>query len=403
MHILFISPYFPYPLNNGGKVRIYNLIKHLSKRHRITLLTLYDSEKEKLGISKLQEFGEIVAIPHKYFSKWHPKSWINMLSLTPRVVMQFHNHAMFRSINKIIKTQSVDLVQVEFIQMAQYLPTAKNLLTILANNDIPFLLLNRGYFASNTLERKIFYRLQAAKMKRYEKLCCRKYHAVLTVSENDKQTLSQLLKGGEDKIFVIPNGVDVNYYQRLPIKKDNNKLVFIGWMPFYGNADAMKYFYKEILPLIRREIPEVQLTIIGEDPFGYLTELKKDNKIVLTGYVDDTRPILSESSVFIAPIRIGGGTKLKLLEAMAMELPVVSTSVGCEGLNVTHEENILIADDPKEFASHVTKLLKESELREKIGKQAREFVKKKYNWEVIVAQLEELYYYLMQKYRNLKV
>ncbi|GAG17703.1 unnamed protein product, partial [marine sediment metagenome] len=222
-----------------------------------------------------------------------------------------------------------------------------------------------------------------------EKKMCRKFDRCLTVSENDKAELMQVCDE-KASFSVIPNGVDVEYYTpRFSQEGYCTDLIHHGTMSGYMNVDGIIYFYEKIFPRIRREIPDVKLTIAGANPDKKLLNLANiDKNVVVTGAVDDMRPYVAGSKVVIVPLRIGGGTRLKIPEAMAMGKSVISTSVGCEGLEVTPDKDIIIADDPKEFANHTVELLKDEGLRLKIGLNGRKLAETRYDWKMIV---EELY------------
>jgi glycosyltransferase involved in cell wall biosynthesis len=210
---------------------------------------------------------------------------------------------------------------------------------------------------------------------------------VLAVSETDRKYFANYADAA--KITVIPTGVDVDYFQPSAQEQNPSRLVFTGSMDWLPNEDAIEYYAQSILPILRREIPQVELCVVGRKPTQRLQALAARNPgIVVTGEVDDIRPHVHGSSVYVVPLRIGGGTRIKIFEAMAMGKAVVSTPIGAEGLPVQHDKNIVLAESPAEFAGQVTRLLKDRNERERIGKAARELVEQNYSWRSVAVAFE---------------
>jgi glycosyltransferase involved in cell wall biosynthesis len=235
------------------------------------------------------------------------------------------------------------------------------------------------------------------KMLRYERRCVRNADHVFTVSENDRDVFTTFID--RKCISVIPTGVDTEYFQPAAGTGQNDGLVFTGAMDWMPNEDAILYFAREILPLIRKEIPQVTLTVAGRLPSRRLLALAiADNRIRVTGRVDDIRLYMREGSVFVVPIRVGSGTRLKIFEAMAMGKAVVSTSIGAEGLPVTDGENIVIADTPECFACSVVSLLRQPEQRRSLGLSARSYVEQKHSWKAVTDVFEGSLFKVVRDY-----
>jgi glycosyltransferase involved in cell wall biosynthesis len=202
---------------------------------------------------------------------------------------------------------------------------------------------------------------------------------VLTVSETDREAFAPFIE--PEKLAVIPTGVDVDYFQPMPVDETTNSLVFTGSMDWLPNEDAILYFVEAILPLIKQQCPQVSLKVVGRSPSRKLQALAdREKSIRLTGWVEDIRPFVARGSICVVPLRIGGGTRLKIFEAMAMGKAVVSTTVGAEGLPVQPGENILLADTPDDFASSVVTLLRDPAERKRLGAAARALVHENYGW-----------------------
>ncbi len=224
----------------------------------------------------------------------------------------------------------------------------------------------------------------------FEKNACKKFDRVIAVSEKDKKMFLSLYNA--DNVVTIPTGVDVDYFKPMPdISIRKNSLVFCGSMDWLPNEDAMIYFIKDILPLIKKEIPDMSLTIVGRNPSSTLKKLVSNySDIELTGWVEDTRPYIAQSSIAIVPIRIGGGTRMKIYEAMAMEKAVVSTSIGAEGLPVEDGKNIILADDPGNFGKNVAELLKNHRKRKEISKNSMIFVIENFAWKHVAEKFSNI-------------
>jgi glycosyltransferase involved in cell wall biosynthesis len=236
--------------------------------------------------------------------------------------------------------------------------------------------------------------VQWRRLRRYECQACRAADVVVAVSETDAEALRQLDPGL--KPYVVPNGVDLAFCSSafrplsgllVPGSRD---MVFVGKMDFRPNVDAVLWFAQNVLPLIRKEIPDARFWVVGKDPHPRLAPLKKDPAVVLTGWVEDVRPYIAGAAVYVIPLRIGGGTRLKVLEAMGMGKAVVSTSLGCEGFDLVAGQDLILADEPEEFGSSVVALLRDAGRREDLGRAARGFAAQ-YDWRAIVPLMEEVY------------
>ena len=244
--------------------------------------------------------------------------------------------------------------------------------------------------------------IQWQKLRRYEARVCRAFDRVVAVSPADAQALQRLVPGLE--VTVVLNGVDTECYNDQFLMTNDQarighwdlvighwSLVFTGKMDFRPNVDAVLWFCQEILPSIRRERPSVRFTIVGRDPHPRVLALARDPQVTVTGYVEDVRPYIAGAAVYVVPLRMGGGTRLKVLEAMAMGQAIVSTTLGCEGVVLTPGREAALADTAQEFAWRVVELLGDEGRRRSMGQQARRLVEARYDWRAIVPRLEQVY------------
>jgi glycosyltransferase involved in cell wall biosynthesis len=293
-----------------------------------------------------------------------------------------------------------DFVQVEAIEMAQYGLAVREM-----NLASPPLLIFDDINAEYLLQRRAFetdmkhpdlwlgalYSLiQWQRLRRYEAQICRRMDRVVVVSQADGKALQRLLPDLES--IVVPNGVDTSYYSLADMEKESDTtLVFTGKMDFRPNVDAVLWFAQKVWPLIQEDVPEARFKVVGRAPHPRLQPLKELPGITLTGYVEDIRPYIAEAGVYVVPLRVGGGTRLKVLEAMSMGKAVVCTSLGCEGIDITPDRELVIADEPLVFAKKTVGLMKNRERRRGLGVAARRLVEARYDWQHITSLMEQVY------------
>ena len=399
MKILMICHFLPYPPHGGNLQRSFNLLREISRNNKIHLLALNqkailpDEESINRGIEALSEFCEeikVYAIPLDLSKfKWYLNLFLNLFSPLPFTVRWFKSGELRNEIEKQIRSCQFDLIHFDTIDLFQYSGIIPDIPRVLNHHNVEStLLLRRGANEKNIFT-KFYLNLQGRKLKRYEKYAVGKVNVNITVSESDSETLRKAEPRGKFK--VVPNGTDINYFT--PAQKgDSKELVYIGGMNWYPNRDAMIYFYTSIYPIIKMEIPDVIMNIIGQDPPKELARFATDDtSLRIHGYVEDVRDYISRSAVYVVPIRVGGGTRLKILDAFACGKALVSTSIGCEGIDVSPGNNILIGDSSGEFADQVIKLIKDETLRRKLEINARKLVEEKYSWEIIGRRLNEIY------------
>lgn len=388
MRILWLKTELLHPVDKGGKIRTYQMLKELKKNHHITYLTLDDGSADADAIEKASEYAhETITIPHRTAAKFTAKFYLelinNLISKLPYALQKYVSAEMRDATEKLVKERNFDVLVCDFLTPAVNLPANLNAATLLFQHNVEAMIWRRHYEIAASAVKKAFMKMQWRRMFEYEKETCGRFDWVAAVSKEDAETMR-----GEYEIETvsdIPTGVDTEFFAPdKDAEKDEFNLVFTGSMDWLPNEDAIRWFTEEILPLIRRQIPQVSLTVVGRNPFPGLVELStKDAAIVVTGRVPDVRPFMNKASVYIVPIRIGGGTRLKIYEAMAMELPIVSTRIGAEGLPLEDGEEILLRDSPQEFADAVAKLLKDKTLARKIGRQAAKTVREKYGWQKV--------------------
>ncbi len=387
MKILFITPRFPYPPHGGDKLRAFNFIKYLSQKHSIYLISFIESEKELEYIAPMKEYCvNVETILLKPI-----QSYINCLlyslSFVPFQVAYYRHRRMKDKIRKVINREKIDGIYIHLLRMAQYVKDVKGINRILDLTDSLSLSLKRSLKFRNHLF-FIFYFIEWLKIMIYEPKIIKYFNRCLLVSNVDKEANKPLKQA--NNVTVISNGVDFEYFSPTGKQYNLNSIVFIGNLHSFPNRDAVLYFYGNVFPLIKKEIPGIKLYVVGINPSKKILELAKDKSVIITGGVDDSRPYLSDAAVMVCPIRVATGMQNKILEAMAMGLPVISTSIATLWVDRKEGSGVLIADTAVEFAKKVIEGIKNKNLREKLSINARKLVAENYDWNKNIKKLELL-------------
>ncbi len=412
MKVLLISPYIPYPPITGGKVRVYNFLKKLSQNHEIVLICLLKNTEEFKDVKVLEKQG------FKIYPVLRRKAW-SVQNLFRTLFTKYSFLTVVNNFSKetedlileVIKKEKPDLIHLETFYMAQSLLAVRDKIKIpimLAKVDVEAQVYFRNAQQKKNPLLKLMGYIDAKKMLNYEVQVCQYFDKVTFASEVDRKLLTASLSKRKIKVAtdLIPNGVDTNHYHPIKVKKyQKPTIVFLGNFRYFANTDAAFYFVKNIWPLITAEI-DAHLYIVGPLlPKGIQRLLSNDvaklngGNITVSGFVEEDlkKEILSKSWLSVAPIRIGSGTKLKILESMAIGTPVVATPVGIEGIKAVDGESVLIGESPKQVADKVIKLLKDKPLRRKISKNARLLMESSYEWGVISDKLDGIYQELVKK------
>lgn len=384
MQLLFVANRIPYPPYRGDKLKIYNLARQLSKHHRLHLITFYDNEDELKYESELLKFFEKVTLVKQ--SKWQ-SYWaclVGFFSQTPFQVLYFKNSVFKKKLKKILYKHTYDGIHVQHIRMAQYFkePLPKN--TILDLPDAFSLYWKRRVDRAKNSFVKIFNKIEYHRLLNYEKRMF-DYKLNLVCSKEDLGYLQSV--HGIKNIALLPNGVDTETFAFSTAPHQKNRILFTGNMDYAPNIDGAVYFAEEIFPLIQKEFKGVKFVIAGQRPVRKVLELANDN-IEVTGFIPKLNEMYASARVVVSPLRIGAGTQNKVLESMSMGVPVVCTQIGFEGLNVSNGQGVFMETTPQGFADAVLKILRDDDLRTKMGVEASDIVQRNFSWEKIATQLE---------------
>ena len=373
-----------YPADTGGKIRSSKLFEKLSQQHDITIVCFRQPEQTDEQVETMRACcSRIETIPWRETRKFTPRFYCelaaNLFSRYPYTVKKYHHPLMERKIRRLLEQDHYDILLSDFLQLSLNLIRIPFFPKILFEHNVESIIPRRHYEqAANPVEKAYWY-LQWRKCFRYEKRAAESFDHCMMVSEQDCQTMADLY--GVSNTSSVPTGVDIDYYQPSWREAEGNNIVFTGSMDWLPNEDAMRFFTEEILPRVRRKL-DATFWIVGRNPSAAIRRLAQDNADVeVTGTVDDVRPFIDRAKVYVVPLRIGGGTRIKIFEAMAMGKAVVSTRIGAEGLPVSHGENIVLADDPDQIAREIVELLRNDDARRRLGEAAARLVRENYTWD----------------------
>jgi sugar transferase (PEP-CTERM/EpsH1 system associated) len=373
MNILFLSQRVPYPPNKGDKLRSFNEIKFLSQRHNISLACLADTPEDLQYKSELKDYCQSVDIVSRPLYRTKAQAFFSLFSNVPLTLPYFYSRKLQSIVNRRLQEdiydlifdipRVIDFVDVDSEKWSQYALHAK----------FPL---------------RYVYRLESKRLRRYEVSIATTFHHCFFVSEKEAGDFRNLVYPGVE-ITAISNGVNSDMFHPSSKPYDSTSLVFTGAMDYFANVETVLYFVHHILPHIQEAVPNLTFYIVGRDPTEELQQLGKNHKnIIVTGYVDEVQPYVQQSAVFVAPMRIARGIQNKILEAMAMGVPVVTTSLGFEGITAMPGKDIFVEDQPERFAKQVIQLMKDSDSRKTVALNARKTVEENYNWDKNLEKLE---------------
>ena len=380
MRILVVSTWFPYPPNNGSRIRAFNLLRALSQRHEVSLLSFAaaDSAPDVAGLDGIARVVGIVQAP--VYQPSSVRSVAGLLSPLPRNIVDTYSRQMDSMVQEMVGKGDQDVAVAFEVGAARYVAEVRRVPSVF--EEIETGVIRDQYLRTPPGPARARYWLTWQKTSRYTARLARRFSAC-TVASQQERAILELIAPGLRTVSVIPNGVDTDLMQPGMLEPAPCSLIYNGALTYSANYDAMQYFLAEIWPHIRAEEPGSSLAITGSTEGVDLSRLPHADGVTLTGYLSDIRPAVAGAWACVVPLRIGGGTRLKILEAMALGTPVVATSKGAEGLAVTPEENILLADDPRQFAAQTIRLMRDPALRQRLSAAGRRLVETTYSWQMI--------------------
>jgi polysaccharide biosynthesis protein PslH len=395
--ILFVTPYLPSPPRFGAQRRLDGLMRGLAARHEVSLLSFVANDEfagESLRATE-DYCRDVTTVPNDVVGIAVKKKRLMQLRslMSPR---SFEYDLCYRSrfqseIRQKLNEAQYDLVQVEFSQLGIYdytMQGTRNPIFVLDEHNIEYDIIKRTADTKGSAARRIYSQVNWRKLRREEQGAWRRFDGVVLTSNRDEALLREDSPG--TRTSVVPNAVDLDHFRTSSLEREPGSLLFFGAMNYHPNIQGVDYFVKEVLPKIIAKVPNTKLRIVGQQPDQSILALAGPN-VEIVGFVDDPRPLLDRAAAMVVPLLIGGGTRFKIVEGMAMSTPIVSTGIGAEGLDVEHGKHLLLADDSDGLARETVRLLKDHALGQRLGAEARQVAERSYGWGRAVCTLEKFY------------
>jgi len=397
MHIAIVTPRPLLPANTGGKIRSLRLFRELASRHQLTVLCLSNPETDSANIAAMEEaLGRVIAVPWRESSRRSLRSVASFaraaLASESFLIAKYRNPALQERIEDLVTHDAVDLLICDFLHPSPNVLPVSFRPRILFQHNVEAAIRERQLPHVRNPLLRLALRREWESLQRYEARACREYDHVITVSAEDARVISDAYD--VNTVEPIPTAVDAAEFcpDDFPRPTDGEPydVVFTGSMDWFANEDGINWFVSQVMPILRRRV-RVTFWIVGRNPTPTLQRLgERWPDIQVTGTVDDVRPFIARAAVYVVPLRIGGGTRIKIFEAMSMEKAVVSTRLGAEGLPLVPGEHVLLADTPGEFAEAITTLLADATRREELGRASRRLVAERYSWEAAADAFDEI-------------
>ncbi len=391
MKILFLAFEVPYPLDRGGRIKTFHYLKALTRHHQVSLVALTRTQD---CVTKLEYLRSELALEevhgiHIDLARLRKArlALTSLLQTKPFVISLYDSAEGKHLVERLLNGNHFDLVYADHLHTAQYVPMETRALTLLDQHNVETMVLQRFADTQSWKPLQWFARREHYKMSRYEPKMCRQFDAIWVTTEVDRELIAPWLLPRQH-IKVLPIGVDTDYFQPDGRKRDPHTLISVGTLSWPPNADGVLWFYNEVYLLIKKQIPNIQFVIVGANPPSAIQKLAEDPSVKVTGWVNDIRPYMARSTMMIVPLRGGSGMRVKILNALAMGLPVVSTSVGCEGIDVTSGDDILIADDVKTLVQRIVTLFQDQQLQQTLSKNGVRLIQERYSWKALYSQVE---------------
>lgn len=393
MKILLLTQVLPYPPDSGPKIKTFNVLKYLSVRHQVYLVSFVRSAAEADRTFALLDYcQEVHTVPIQRSAS--RDAWFfarSLLANQPFIIARDESRPMRTAIAEVMARERFDVVHADQLNMAQYGLPLQGVRKVLDAHNAVWTIFHQMWQNTPPGPKKWALRLEWQKLKRYEGEVGQQFDEILAVSEEDRQAL---LSAGcpESRFIVIPIAIDTQETRVIERNSNAQSIIHIGTMFWPPNIEGILWFARRVYPLIRRSVPQTQLYLVGARPHADVKALEEqDASIRVTGYVEDVVPYLQDSAVFVVPLHAGGGMRVKILKAWAWGIPIVSTSVGCAGIPVHPDEDILIADTPEGFAAAVMQVLQDREVGARLSANGRRYVEDQFDWRVACRKLDEVY------------
>lgn len=398
--VLWLSHFIPFPPKGGNLQRSYNLIRELSKTHDLSILSFNQS--------KIISSPELLQTAQKHFSEFCKiydairieseyskirKFYLLLKGLLPwctYTVSWLESKEFAKQLDTLISNNHFDIIHVDTISLTPYVSHLKDVKVVLNHHNIESAMMLRRSENEKNLLKKLYFYQEGIKLKRLEQRICNKFDLNITCSDLDSERLKNTAGIGD--CISIPNGVDLDYFQPKATQVKPKSLVFAGGLSWYPNLDAMTFFLKSVWPDLVRQVPDISLTVIGKNPPAWMVDMQKDySNLYIAGFVDDVRPYLAEAQIYICPIKDGGGTKLKVLDALAMGKVLVADAIACEGIDVVNNRSVIFASSPTEYIDKIKFLMENPTVCEELSRNGAQLIKDQYGFQSIGKKMADIY------------
>jgi polysaccharide biosynthesis protein PslH len=385
--VLFVCHRFPYPPVRGGKIRPFNMIRWLSRSHEVTVASIARSPAE------FEKGKGIARYCYRYLGGVIPpwRAWLQALlgvvSSRPSSLGYFYVPQLYRDVQLLLNRESFDLIWVHCSSAAQYVLNHTRCYRVMDFGDMDSEKWYQ-YARQRFFPLSVIYWLEGFKLRRYERRLAPLFNECTVIAPRERKVLESYGLG--IPITVIPNGVDLDFFRNNETQYDARSLIFLGRMDYYPNIDGVTYFCREILPLVRKEVPEATFTIVGSNPVARIKDLARLPGVTVTGEVPDVRPYVRKAAVSVVPLRVASGIQNKVLESMAMRIPVVATPRAAEGVDAVAGEHLLVEDLPEAFAARVVAVMKDQGLRQRLAVAGRRRIEERHSWQACLEILDRI-------------
>lgn len=396
MKVLVLTSKFIWPLNDGGVIRDFNLLRETAKRHEVYLLSFLINQTDRDYFSALKPYCKKIIGVDLRRPKWLAlkNAVLGTIGSRPFILREYFQGDMAETIEKVITEENIDVIHAHFLHMGQYITKKKLASLVYDPHNLEHILWKRlSENLENSLKRT-FAKLQCQKLIHWQQIVAANSEVCVTLSDKDRDEYLRIAPYAD--ITTVPNGVDIEFWSPIPNKDEPYSIIYFGNLSWLPQADAAIYFYDKIFPHVLANVPEVKLYIVGQNPPESVKKLASD-RIIVTGFVEDIRQYIARTAVVVMPLRIGAGTKHRIFQALAMKKSIVATSVAAEGIALKHGETVMLADEAEVFAKHTITLLRKPELRKKLGHAGWKLVHEQYNWVKIYEILDSVFRRAVEK------
>jgi glycosyltransferase involved in cell wall biosynthesis len=391
VRILLLTQIVPYPPDSGPKIKTFNTLKYLARRHEVHLISFVRPGAETEHAQALRDCcASVTPVPLRRGLAGEVRHLAtSLVTNRPFLIERDDRREMRRAISALLTRTSIDAVHADQLSMGQFAVDLRVPLRVLDEHNAVWTIVSRGA-QREPIARRLIAQLEWRKLRAYEGRLCRQFDWVTVVSSEDQCALTQA--GGSFNALEIPIGVDTQELAFLPRTAEARHVLSVATMFYPPNSDAVRWFATHAFPMVRAAVPGTRFSVVGSRPPAFIHKLASaESGVVVAGYVPDLGPVLRETAVLVVPLRAGSGMRVKILEAFARGIPVVSTSVGVEGIEARAGEHLVVADSPEDFASAVTRILRDSDLAARLTHAARALVEQRYDWRRALAPLDQLY------------